>query len=55
MSMKFFLKTKIKFYDDEVTEFYDKEIPKVSSNYTCLAVSSLDSALKKSESVFKIV
>ena len=25
---KEFLKTKIKFHDDEVTDFYDKEIPR---------------------------
>ena len=41
------MKTKTKSYDDEVTDFYDKEIPKVDSNYTCLAVISLDSALNK--------
>ena len=46
---KNFLKTKIKPNDDEVTSFYDKQIPKVDSNYTCLAVISLDSALKKDE------
>ena len=44
---KTFFKNKIKSYDDEVTDFYDKEIPKVSSDHTCLAVISLDSALKK--------
>ena len=44
---KEFLKTKIKFHDDEVTDFYHKGIPKVDSNHTCLAVISLDSALKK--------
>ena len=44
---KFFLKTKIKSYGDEVTDFYDKEIPKVESNHTCIAVIRLDSALKK--------
>ena len=43
----FFFKSKIKFYSDEVTDFYDKEIPKVGSNHSCLAVISLDSALNK--------
>ena len=38
-----FLKTKIKFHGDEVTEFYDKKIPKVDFNHACLAVMSLDS------------
>ena len=40
------LKTKIKYHCDEVTDFDDKEIPKVDFNHTCLAVISLDSALK---------
>ena len=29
--------------------FYDKESPKINSNHTCLAVITLDSALKKDE------
>ena len=41
------MKTKIKSYDDEVTDFYKKEIPKVDSNSTCLAVISLDFGLNK--------
>ena len=40
------LKTKIKFYGDEVTDFHDNETPNVDFNYTCLAVISSDSALK---------
>ena len=47
-----FLKTKIKSHGDEVSDFYDKEIPKVDSNHTCLAVMSLDSALKKDENYY---
>ena len=43
------MKIKLKSYGDEVTDFYDKEVPKVDSNYTCLAVISLDSAVKKYE------
>ena len=43
---KKFLKLKIKSNSDEATDFYDKEIAKVDSNHTCLAVISLDSALK---------
>ena len=43
------MKTKIKSYDDKVTDFDDKEIPKVDSNHTCVAVISLDSAFKKDE------
>ena len=41
------MKTKIKSHGDEVENFYDKKIPKVDSNHTCLAVISLDFALKK--------
>ena len=42
-----FLKTKIKFYGDEATDFHDKEIPKEDSNLTCETVISLDSAINK--------
>ena len=41
------MKTKIKSHGDEVTDIYDKKIPKLESNHTCLAVISLDSSLKK--------
>ena len=41
------MKTKIKSHGNEVTDFYDKQILKLDSNHTCLAVISLDSALKK--------
>ena len=43
------MKIKLKSHGDEVTDFYNKEIPKVGSNHTCLAVISLYSALKKDE------
>ena len=46
---KKFLKTKIKSYGDEVTDFYNIEIPGVDSNHTCLVVVNLGSALKKDE------
>ena len=32
--------------------FYDKKIPKVNSNHSCLAVINLDSALKKDENYY---
>ena len=38
-----FSKTKIKFHGHAVTDFCYKEIPKVNSNHTCLAVIRLDS------------
>ena len=49
---KEFLKTNIKSLGDKVTDFYDKNIPKVDSNHTCLAVIYLDSALKKDENYY---
>ena len=49
---KEFLKTQIKSHGDEATDFYDKKIPKVVSNHTCLALISLDSALKKDEDYY---
>ena len=51
-TIKDFLKIKIKSHGDEVTKFYDKEIAKVDSNHTYLAVISLDSALKKFENCY---
>ena len=41
------MKTKVKSYGDEATDFHDKEIPKAGSNHTCLAVIMIDSVLKK--------
>ena len=52
MSIIKFLKTKIKSHGGEITDFYDKEIPKVDSNHTCLAVISLDSALIKDDNYY---
>ena len=45
--IKVFWKTKIKSHGDEVTDFYDKKIPKL--NHTRLAVITLYSALKKDD------
>ena len=49
---KEFLKTKIKSHGDEVTDFYDKKVPKVDPNHTCLAVITLDSVLKKDDNYY---
>ena len=44
---KKFLESKTKSHGNEVTKFYDRKIPKVDSTHSCLAVITLDSALKK--------
>ena len=49
---KKFLKTKIRSYGDEARDFHDKEATKVGSKYTCLAVISLDSFLKRDENYY---
>ena len=49
------MKIKIKSHGDEVTDFYDKKIPKVDSNHTCLVVTGLDSALKIDENYYRQV
>ena len=49
---KEFLKTKTKSHGDEVTDFYDKKISAIDSNHNCLAVISLDSALKKDDKYY---
>ena len=46
------MKTKIKSYGDEATYFHDKEISKSGSDYACLAVITIDSALKKEENYY---
>ena len=49
---KNYLKAKIKSHGDEVTDFYDKIIPKLDFNHTCLAVTSLDSAFKNDDNFY---
>ena len=44
---KNFLKSKIKLYADEATDFHNKKFPRMDSNHNCLAIVSLDSALNK--------
>ena len=46
------MKTKIKSYGDESTDFDNKEIPTPGSNHTCLAVITIDSALKQEENYY---
>ena len=49
---KKFLKTKIECYSDEATDFHNKEVSNLGCNYVCLAVISLDCALKKYQSYY---
>ena len=46
------MKTKSKSHGDEVKDFYNEEIPNLDSNYSCLAVISLDSAVKKDDNYY---
>ena len=48
-TIKIFLKTKVKSNVDDATDFHDKEIPKVGSNYICLAVILINFILIKEE------
>ena len=44
-TIKKILKTKLKSYVDETSDFHNKEIPKASSNHTSVAVMTIDSIL----------
>ena len=46
------LNSKIKSYGDEATDFHDKEMPIVGSDYTCLVEITIDSALKKEKNCY---
>ena len=46
------MKTKTKSYSDKATDFQDREVPKVDTNYTCLTVTSLDYVLKIDENYY---
>ena len=50
-TIKKILKTKIGCYGDDYTVFFDKEIPKIRSNYTCLEVILIDSVFKIDETI----
>ena len=49
---KNYLETKKKSHGGEVIDFHNKNIPKLDSNHTCLAIISLDSALTKDGSYY---
>ena len=44
--------TKISPCSDKPAGIYDKKVPKVGSNYTCLTVLLLDSVLKKDKNYY---
>ena len=52
---KKFLKTKIRSYGNKATDFNDKEVAKVGSNYICLAVILLDFVLIKDKNYYRQV
>ena len=52
MYNKKFLKTKIRPYCNELTNFHDKKVPKLDSNYICLAVILLDSLFINDEKYY---
>ena len=47
-----FLKSKTKFYSNNSTDFHDKDLLKVGSNYICLAVILIDFVLKKDQTYY---
>ena len=46
------LRTKIKSFGDEATDFHDKKFPEAGSSYACLAVILIDFVLKKDEKYY---
>ena len=50
---KWFLKTKVKSYGDEATYFHNKEFLKVGCTHKCLALITIDTAIKKNENIEK--
>ena len=51
-TIKKILKTKIKSYGDEATDFHDREMTKAGSNHTCLEVTTIDSVYKNHENYY---
>ena len=49
---KKFLKTETRSFESEVTDFHGNEIPKVDSNYTCLAVILINFVFKQDENYY---
>ena len=45
--IKKIIKSKIRYYGDKATDFYEKEIPKAGYDYACLAVIAIDCVFKK--------
>ena len=40
------LRNKLKCYGEVVTDFHDREMPRMGYNHTCLSVITIDSVLK---------
>ena len=54
-TIKQFLKTKMKSYSYEATDFHDKEMPREGCNYICLAVILIDFVLTNDENYYQQV
>ena len=52
LTLKKNLKTKIKYYNDESTDFHDKEMPKAGSNHTFLGVITIEPSLRNDENYY---
>ena len=50
--VKIIWKSKTKFHSNKVTDFCDKRVHKLDCDHTCLAVITLDSALKKDDNYY---
>ena len=53
-TIKKVLKTKIRSYRDEATNFHAWNIPGAGSNYICWSVILIDSVLKKDENYYSL-
>ena len=51
-TIKKILKTNLKSYSDEIIDFHDKQIRQEGSDYTCLAVITVNSPLKKDKNYY---
>ena len=52
-TIKIFLKTKLWSYGDETTDFNDREMPMADCNHACLALITIECALKNDEHYYQ--